>query len=40
MGFDLHNVIRYNKVSRVLGSSSTDGRDVCRGSAAARSAMT
>jgi hypothetical protein len=34
VGFDLHNVIRYNKVSRVLGSSSTDGRDVCRGSAA------
>ena len=31
--FDLRNVIRYNKVSRTLGSSSSDGAHVCRGEA-------
>ena len=30
--FDLNNTIRYNKVSNVLGSSSSDGKHVCQNS--------
>lgn len=36
MGFDLNNTIRYNKVTNVLGSSSSNGKYVCQGQAADR----